>query len=264
MIKVLTILIIIYSINLEVAYSQKFMIVEGDTLLFKKSINNIYDDTVTMNNHTFLPGDTSFTHTCETFEKVKGENINYTNKACSRVGKWIIYNDDQTIDKGYYNDDGNRDGVWKSFDSNGKLIKKIEYVKTLNDIVKVEEIDYKNGEKFVIRDDPWLYRFYLKYYIIINLIGAFCFFKKFTINNKIYNIENNTNVALFYFSPFKAAKEFNHFMNCLFKFKWKINTLKDENKSRAKVSNIYSAISLALLLGIFFVSFLIAIIDKII
>jgi len=212
-----------------IAFGQKFVIQENDTLLYKlKRIPTGYEGS------------------CNTFEIVNGQIIN-REVECLRQGLWIITDSLGNYWTGNYHNN-HEEGIWKRLDKSGKLLKETEEASFGKDTYKVKEIDYSSGKPVTVVDRNFL-AFYIKNLIAIMIIFFGTFFGRVFINSRIYNIENGTNFSTVYFfiGPF-VTKDFGHSLLSTFTF-W-FSNYKPENRPLVIISNTMSAIALSIFFGI--------------
>jgi hypothetical protein len=242
-----TILFLIVSASV---VGQKFMIKDNDTLPYADKIV-IQTDTTYLGGKTFYPGDTLYESTCETFEKIKGLIVNWTDADCLRQGIWIITDSLGNYWTGIYHDNIQM-GMWKLFVKNGKLIKETETISVGKETYEIKEVDYSSGHAVTIIDKPFL-AFYLKnIYLIVGLFFI-TFFGRAFINSKIYNVENRTKYSpIYFYFPRYLSANFTHSLLCTFSF-W-FSNYKPENRRLVIISNTLSVIALGLIFGIFIAS----------
>ncbi len=219
------------------AFGQKFMVKDNDTLP--------YQDTMEVCEN----GDTVYLDACRTFEKLNGQIVNQSDDRCLRQGLWRITDSLGNYWSGNYHNN-NEVGIWKRFDKSGKLLKEIEEVSFGKDTYKVKEIDYTSGQPVTLIDKPFL-SFYIKNLIAIMVIIFGTFFTRPFINSTIYNRENGTNLSLLYFGlPFtkKYWEYASHSLMCVFTL-WFFN-YKPENRRLVLISNTLSVIALTIFFGI--------------
>lgn len=206
------------------SFGQKFMIKNGDTLLYKEEMR-VND------------GDTTYLGACWTFEKINGQIINQSDNKCHAQGFWIIKDSLGNSWKGDYQD-GKRTGTWKQFDKFDKLLKEKETITINKDTYTLKEVDYSSGQPVILVDKPFL-AFYLKNLLLITIILFVSFFSRIFINHRIYNIENGETVSI---------NNFKHNLLCTYSF-W-FSNYKPENRKLVLITNTLSIISLVLFFGI--------------
>lgn len=161
-------LIVFYMFSIS-ANCQTYTVNEiGDTVSYKQKLE-IVKDTLSIGSNYFYPGDTIYSSGCETFDKLNGEIINYTDKDCLMQGLWIIKDSIGNVKKGIY-EDSRRIGLWEEYDINNELIGKIEVVyidvshgKRVNvETIVVKKITYTNGKPTIVIDRAF-FAFYTKH-----------------------------------------------------------------------------------------------------
>ena len=247
----LTVFIFLFPLTV---FGQKFMIQNGDTLPFKKTVK-IYEDTIHLDHKTIFPGDTGYLIPCQTFEKVDGQIINRKTADCRPTGFWVIKSEDGLIKKGNFNENGKKTGTWKTYDQNGQLINEIEYASIANDTYILKEINYKDGQAEIVSKKTWFASFYLKNLLLIVITLGLAFFSRPFINSPIYNRINGTDYSPIYlhFGPV-VSKNFGHSLQCTFTFWWNIKKLHEKNKTLGRINNVLSVIAvggfLSLIIGL--------------
>lgn len=185
-------------------------------------------------------GDTMYFGSCNTIVK-KGDVFINGQIECVRNGYWEIEHEDSSVSKGNYITGGKKDGVWKTYDKEGELIKEIEYGSVGFDTYIFKEIHYENGQATIISQKTWFTVFYLKNVLLIALVLGIAFFIRVVINSTLHNQKNGTNYSPIYFfaGPFKT-ENFQHSIASTFTFWWNVKQFDSTNKRRAWVSNVLS------------------------
>ena len=240
----LTVFIFLFPLTV---FGQKFMIENGDTLPFKKTVK-IYQDTIHLEHKTIFPGDTGYLIPCQTFEKVDGQIINMKTADCRPTGFWVIESDDGLIKKGNYNEKGKKTGTWKTYDQNGQLKEEIEYASVANDTYILKEINYKDGQAEIVSEKTWFASFYLRNVLLIAVVIMGAFFSRVPLNMTTARRQYGQK-PVFWF-PFVTSfdKAMRYMIGTMFTFWW--TNLKPENKSLGRLSNFLSIIALGGFFGL--------------
>lgn len=189
--------------------------------------------------------DTSYSDACRTFEKINGQNVNLSDDHCLAQGFWIEGDSMGGSRKGNYIN-GQRNGVWREFDKDGRLLTEWKYAEG----IKVREISYSEGAGKVVVDKPFT-GFFLENVWAVLIISGLILALRLAINSAIYNTENGTNYWLGFQASAFVPPNFMHNMMCIFTI-WFWN-YKPENKRWVYVSNMLSITIAAILLVLFII-----------
>lgn len=216
--------------------AQTFIVTKSDTIPYKLRME-------------VRDSDTMYFGSCNTIVK-KGDVFINRQIECVRNGYWEIEHEDSSISKGNYITGGKKDGVWKTYDKHGELIKEIEYGSVAYDTHIFKEIHYKNGQATIISQKTWFAVFYLKNLLLIALVLVVAFFTRVMLNSELHNQKNGTNYSpiYVYFGTFKS-ENFQHSLASTFTFWWNVNQFDSRNKRRAWLCNVLSVF----VLGSFFI-----------
>ena len=127
------------------------------------------------------------------------------------------------------------------YDTSGKLINEEDYTTCINDIIKVKDVEYVNGQKKVIMNKMFIDTFIMHYMAYYMVVFFFFFFSRIPINYVFYTREGTKFPQYFMMSP-KAFVS-------LFSF-W-FTKYKPENRWLAKLNNTFFLISMGMFFGMF-------------
>lgn len=208
-----------------IGLSQKFMIKDNDTLPYSEEMR--------------VDGnDTTYAVSCNTFiirdKKIINRQIN-----CVSVGYWEFEKGSNTLLKGFYNNNGGREGLWRTYDGKGKLLRETEYASVGRDTYILKETEYINGKAKVIVNKSWFAKFYLKNVLTISLIILISFFLRIPINFLILKKR---------YGQLRFGNALKYNVMTTFTFWW--NGSNAENRKLKTISNVLSIIALGSFFGV--------------
>ncbi len=155
-------------------------------------------------------------------------------------GYWIIH-DSTAVQAGLYRNE-DRVGVWKTFNLKNELVRETEVVTVLGKEYLTHDAVFVKGVKQSEIKMNWFLKISAHLPVYIFMILGILFLVRIIINGKIYNKINETNLNVFYFTPF--SKNFTHSLISVYTLWW--FKFRDETKELQKDHN-YIVLSIILL-----------------